>query len=298
MSTCLLAYPDFVIPTAQTGVTAGGFTPLFSGGGWSHIGALSEPNLDSYATSFTAGSIHTTFDIDLGATRELRVFAIPGNNFTSAATVQVKVGTVASFASGVVLDSGAQSVFPRYYPVGSIPSTHESYADGKLSAEALLKFAIRPGWYYAHSSTVNGRYVRVIISDIANPATYVTLNRFICAPAWQPSINMSYGIMPTWISNDNPVDTLGGVTLFDKRPKKRAFQFSIDSLGSNEAMVYAFEMQRILGIDGELFFVYDPADTDLLLRQRSFLCTLKQMNAIQYPYFGTMSAGFELVEKI
>jgi hypothetical protein len=300
MSNCLFAYPDYLIPTEQFGILArpGGYTPLLTGGFWSNLSNIMDPKLDTFTGSFNAQLTSTTFDIDLGVTRELRVFAIPGHNFSSAATVQVKVGTVAGFASGVVADSGATVVYPRYYPTGSIPSTHESYTDGKLTQEALSKLDSLPGWYYVHTAAVNGRYVRVIINDTTNSQGYVIINRFICAPAWQPTSNMSFGVMPTWISNDSEIATLTGVVLFDKRSKKRSFQLVFSSLSMNEAMVYPFEMQRLLGIDGEVFFVYDPADTDGLLRQRSFLGTLKQMSPIEYPYFGTLGAAMELIEKL
>ena len=73
-------------------------------------------------------------------------------------------------------------------------------------------------------------------------------------------------------------------------------QINLEALTPEQAMTWPFEMQRILDIDGELFFVYDPADTVLLMKQRSFLANLRQLNAIEYPYYNSQKTAFELVE--
>lgn len=292
MSNCLFAWPDRVIPTAA-------YTPALSGGSWASalpLANLKDRALGTYAQSSNALAASTTFDIDLGTARELRVFAIPDHNFSFAATIQVLVDNENSFASPNLADTGALAVWPRYYPVGVLPTTHESYSDGKLTAEAAA--GLRVGWWYALPAAVSGRYVRVIITDTGNSAGYVRLNRFICAPAWQPALNMSYGGAITWVTDTEAVNALGGSTWFDRRTPRRSLTLTLDALTPAQAMAWPFELQRILGIDGELFFVYDPGDSDLLLKQRSFLATLRQLNAIEYPYYDRQRTAFELLEII
>jgi hypothetical protein len=291
MSNCLFAWPDRVLPSAT-------YAPTFSGGAWSAalpLTNLSDANLGSVARSSNATVGSTTFDIDLKATREIRLFAIPDHNFSFAATIRVQMDTEATFALPYT-DSGTLAVWPRYYPAGVLPATHESYADGKLTVEAAS--GLRSGWWFALPAAVQGRYIRVTITDTGNSAGYVQLNRFICAPAWQPAINMSFGGSLAWVADTDSSKTLGGATYFDRRTPRRSLQVNLEALTPEQAMTWAFELQRILGIDGELFFVYDPADTDLLMKQRSFLANLRQLSAIEYPYFNSHKTAFELLEVI
>jgi len=102
------------------------------------------------------------------------------------------------------------------------------------------------------------------------------INRLICAPAWQPAVNMSYGGSMGWTADTDSVKTMGGATWYDRRTPRRSLQMTVEALTPEQAMAWPWELQRILGIDGELFFVYDPMDTDLLMKQRSFLATLRQ----------------------
>ena len=125
------------------------------------------------------------------------------------------------------------------------------------------------------------------ITDTLNPSGYIQLNRFICAPAWQPALNMSFGGSLTWVADTDSVKSMGGKTFFDRRSPRRSLQINLEALTPEQAMTWPFEMQRILGIDGELFFVYDPADTVFLMKQRSFLANLRQLNAIEYPYYNS-----------
>ena len=289
MSNCLFAWPDRVLPSST-------ITPTFTGGSWTlPLTNLQDAALGTVARSTNALTASTTFDIDLGATRELRVFAIPDHNMSSAATIRVIAATDASFASWVA-DSGPQSVWPRYYPAGSLPATHESYSGGKLTAEA--RSGLRSGWWYALPYAVQGRYVRVMISDASNPSGYVQINRLICSPAWQPDLNMSWGIQSVWVPTTDQIQTLGGATWFDRRTPRRSQQITLEALTTNQVMTWAWEMQRILGIDGELFFVFDPDDTDLLLKQRSFLANVRQLSAIEYPYYNACKTALELIEKL
>jgi hypothetical protein len=148
------------------------------------------------------------------------------------------------------------------------------------------------------STPVTYRYIRVEIVDTSNPDGYVQLNRFIVAPAWEPSLNMSYGGSVGWVSGAENSKTLGGATIYDRRKAARTHRFTIENMTPAQAMAYPFEMQRLLDLDREVFFVYDPSDTDLLLKQRSFLATMRQLNPIEYPYYNSQKVAFDLTEKL
>lgn len=292
MSNCLFACPDRTIPSATV-------TPVITGGSWSPslpLANLKDRSLASYARSVDKLAASTTFDIDLGASRELRLFAIPDHNFSADATIRMLADTEATFATPNAIDTGALPVWPRYYPAGSLPATHESYSDGKLTAEA--RKGLKSGWWYAHPTAVQAQYIRIIITDsgAGNTDGYVQLNRFICAPAWQPALNMIFGGSLTWEVDTDSIKVLGGPTIYDRRTPRRSLQLTLEALTPEQAMTWPFELQRLLGIDGELFFVYDPADSDLLMKQRSFLATLRQLSAIEYPYHNSQQTAFNLLE--
>ncbi len=288
MSNCLFAWPDRTIPSATV-------TPTLSGGAWTlPLTNLTDRSLATFSRSSSALVAATTFDINLGVVgRELRLFAIPDHNFSSAATIRILVADNAAFTSPVA-DTGTLTIWPRYYPVGALPDTHESYSDGILKPEAQI--SLRAGWWYALPAAVQGQYVRVIITDTGNSNGYVQLNRFICAPAWQPTLNMSYGGSMTWVPDTDSIKVLGGPTIYARRTPRRSQQLTLEALTPEQAMTWPFEIQRLLGTDGELFFVYDPTDTVLLLKQRSFLATLRQLNTIEYPYYNSQKTAFELLE--
>ncbi len=288
MSNCLFAWPDRLLPSAT-------ITPELSGGSWTlPLSNLQDAALGTVARSNGASSGATQFVITMGTgvVRELRVFAIPDHNMSAGATIRVRL----FLSAALVHDSTAMAVWPRYYPAESLASTHESYADGKLSTEAMT--GLRAGWWYALPTTVRADTIFVDIVDIDNPSRYVQLNRFICAPAWQPALNMSAGTQTTWVANTDQIQTLGGATWFDRRLPRRSQQITLEAITTEQAMVWAWEMQRILGTDGELYFVFDPADTCLLMKQRSYLATVRQLSAIEYPYHNSNKTALELIEKL
>jgi len=63
----------------------------------------------------------------------------------------------------------------------------------------------------------------------------------------------------------------------------------------NEGHSKLLDISRQVGLDKEVFVVPDPDDT-ILMPYRAFLGRLSTLNPIQYPYFDTNRASYEVKE--
>ncbi|MBF0334929.1 MAG: hypothetical protein HQL40_14990, partial [Alphaproteobacteria bacterium] len=137
--------------------------------------------------------------------------------------------------------------------------------DGKVTEEDAEGYAMP--FVHVLPQAVNARYWRVEIDDSANPAGHIDLARLFLAPGWQPSRNMSLGVKAGWLDDSVIEMSLGGAQHVDQRPKRRVVQFELRHLPDAEVLAGAFDAQGQLGVTGQLFYVFDPADTEQLHRR-------------------------------
>lgn len=260
MGNVLLAYPDLTL------------TATLSEGSWLTalpLTLLQDAQLATAARSSDATAASSKFKIDLGSAKAVRVISLYKHNLTDAATVKVTGSNNSDMSSPVYAGSAV-----------TVPATLAGYQ--KVYTIVL-------------TADTTARYWRLEISDTANPAGYVQLARCLLMTGWQPTTNMIYGasIVP---STDTAVErSLGGVDFFDRRDPRRSCKFTIDKLSLTEGMT-DLDMQMNLGIDGEMLFVFDPSFTGQDLLRTVFLGTLRQLSAIEYPYFATNSVAHEVQE--
>lgn len=274
MSNCIFGWPIRSDVSVQ-------YTPVLSGGSWQSdlpLTNLQDRRLHRVARSTDVLAASTQFDIDLGVARDLRVFAILVLNATSAATVRVRLSNVASDFATPVYDSTAVAILPT-----------------GLTAEQLEGMNV---WKtIVASADQAARYVRVEIADTSNPDGYVDVARVVIASGWQPSINMAQGASVGLESATVREETDGGAAVFTEKATRRTLQFTIPNISQDEAFGSAFDMQRIVGLAGQIHFVFDPDDTTHMHR-RAMLCTLRRLTAIEYPFANYNSVPFELVEEL
>jgi hypothetical protein len=144
-------------------------------------------------------------------------------------------------------------------------------------------------------SNTLAQYWRVEINDTTNAAGYIQVGRVFIGPAYQPTVNMSYGAGLGWETKTVAQEALGGAEYFQHRTPYRVATIKLDWLSVDEALANAFEIMRRAGLDAEVFWVHDPDDTVHALRRR-FIGRLRQLSAIQYPYPNVNSAAFEIKE--
>ena len=273
MGNALFCYPDYLLGSSI-------YAAALSGGSWAAdlpLANLQDPLRSKVTRSSDAEAASTVFDIDLGVTRALRLLAVLNTNLSTAATVRFAIYVDAAH-SQLLYDTEALPV---------------SWKD--VDAETLAGW--RPDFWVALPEEITGRYVRVEIQDVDNPDGYVELGRCLMMPGWEPETNFAYGAAIHYDHSATVIDqALSGVRYADRHQPLRSQRITYPVLGNDEACRRVLEMQRRLGRDGELFFVHDPDTDDFFARQKSFLATMNEVNALEEPYFDNSTTVFDLLE--
>jgi len=274
MENVAFLYPDYFQPSVS-------YSPVISGGSWQPT--LPLVNLQSQLLSKPARSTNllaasTKLVVDLGVARPVGMLAIGKHNGSSAGTVVAKLSNVADF-SATVHTSAALPL----WPAGKIAEDMDGY---------------NVNWFYTPPEGLTAtRYVELDFSDPANPAGYLDLARLMIGGKFQPAVGFHFGGVNIGWEDPTKVDTSkGGVDWFDIMQPFRVKRFQLDDLSDSEAYDTVFEMQRRLGKHGQTFISFDPAATGFRRWQRSFLCTMRHLSPIEWPYAGGNSVGFEAKE--
>lgn len=258
-----------------------GVTPAYSGGSWRAalpLANLKDRRLANVARSTDATTASTTFTVDLGSDVAMRVFALCGHNLSSAATVRV---TAVNAAAATVYDSGAITATPS-------------------GLNANVAAVIDVPFYIVASANQTARHVTFAITDTTNAAGYVEVGRCIVAAGFQPSVNASYGL--AW-GAENPTTrtrTVGGAAVYDRQRGARTVAGVLAMMPESEAFGDWFDLKARAGLDGQVFFVYDPdvAVTSATGYKRAMLAVFAQVDPIAHPYFGRYETAFALVEEL
>ncbi len=268
-----------------------------SGGSW--VGSLPLNNLKARALAKVARSAslsfaHTQFTIDHGVSKPVRIIGLVNHSMQLSAQFRVVGGSDPGFSTGLLYDSGWLDVWPAVYATLSLewPSNNfwgGRYTDAERTGVTPTRGLILP-------STVSARYWRVEIKDAANSDGFVQIGRVFMGASWQTQVNALYGATSiAWETTTEIQAAISGAEYFDRRTPYRVARFSTEYMSETEGMAYAFEIQRQMGLDGEVFFVHDPDDVANALR-RQFLGRLRELSPVEYPYVGLTKTGWEVKE--
>jgi hypothetical protein len=277
----LLAYPN---------LTDGS---TLSGGGWqAALTNLQDRRLARVARTTDCTTANTQFKVDLGKDRKLQVISLINHNLTTQGTWRVLMGDDPTFVTNKY-DSGWQVAWPVVYPFGTLEWEDDNWWDSTISQDDRAGY---PGILLnVLPNIVLARYVQVLFSDAANTAGYLQFGRLFVSPSWQSANNMSYGSSMNWETDTTVARSLGGTPYFDRKNPRRVDKFSLNFLSDAEAKAVVFEMQRQLGMDGELLVAWDPSDALNLIRQ-SFVGRMRALNPITTVFLNNNSNAFEIEE--
>lgn len=290
MASGMFCVPDFI---------EAGYGASFSGGSWEAtlpLTNLRTRQLSEGARSTDATTANTQFEVDLGAEYYVRVWAIPRHNLSRAATVRIRGSNSAGSFGSPVYDSTALDVFPVIYPSGVLPFGHPAAWDGKLT-QAELDAGYQIGFTHVADTPQSARYWLIEIDDTANADGYVDLGRLVVSFAWQPTYAFATGAKMGWETSSSRTETPGGSFIHRDRPRRRRFDLTVQNLGSDEALVFAFDLARKYGTSGQIYFIFDPDDEEHMHR-RAFLATLRELSPLDVPYHAAMTPAFALVEEL
>ncbi|NKE43375.1 hypothetical protein HB662_01195 [Roseomonas frigidaquae] len=270
-----------------------------TGGGWRAelpLANLQDRRLSHVARSSSASVNDTKFDVDLGAPRGIRIFALIGINITDVATYRLRGSRNAGFTD-VVFDSGAAgtNVWPVVYSSDSLDWEDDNWWTGRYAAEEIAGYT----WTLLHVLPVTtvARYWRLEVFDPTNAAGYVQAGRLFLAGQWQPDRGMAFGAQLALEDRTQIEQAEGGAEYFDVRPISRIFRFRLQALRRDDAHSRAFEIMRQAGTHRDVFLVIDPDDTTQRIR-RSFLGRLRELSPLEYELPQHDSLGFEVKEVI
>jgi hypothetical protein len=216
-----------------------------------------------------------SFTATMVGTPTIALVAVCSHNWTLAATVRVRGF---SGGGGTLYDSGTISPWPA--------GVQQAWREG-----------LRCNWVHKLSSATAAASWQVDVNDAANPAGFVRAGRFFAATnVWQPTINMQAGAGLGWESNYTTTKALSGAEWFVDVEPHRVARFSLANLATDEMLRNAFDLQRVAaGARREVVWQYDPADVEHAIR-RTVFGRLRQLSAIEEPYFALMKTAFEVKE--
>lgn len=245
------------------------------------------------ARSTDATTTNTQFDVDLGSSRLIRCVALIRHNLSATAQVRIR-GSDNSDMSAPEHDSTLRDAYPDIYPSGVL-DTGEPGNDGAPTADDLADERLD---VIELPETAVARYWRVEVDDTSNADGYIQIGRLVVAGGWQATRNFRMGLSFGWETSSERVETEGGATHHRERPRRRVWEFGLQHIEEDEAMVRAFGMLRSIGTSTQLYFVSDPTATEHLLR-RSYLATLEELPMLTVPHIHThIDARWRVVEEL
>ena len=214
----------------------------------------------------TAGALTSWFQVDAGAPVTWRAMGIFRTNLTTAATVRWKLGTTAGAAD--VADSLAQSGIVAGY--------------NQLT--------------YEFGQDYTARYLRIEITDLANPDGFLKVGLAYGGPMFQPTRNFSYGAAIGRESEVAEVVSRGGQEFPTHNWSRRAWDLAFDFLSEDEAYQQVLELDRVARFGGNVLIIPRPGSP---YQQRAALFgRLKNVAAIVVANAAVFSYRFRLTERL
>lgn len=269
-----------------------------SGGSWMvslPLSNLQDRVIAHVARSADAQIASTQFDLDLGQSgRFIGAIALLGHNLTVLAKIRLRgADTQANLAAGPLYDSGWVDVWPDgVIPLADLEWEEDNFWLGTLTAEQ--RAAYNTPFVHTFTRTIQ-RWWRVEIDDTTNSAGYVQVGRLFLSDLWSPATNMSYGTELS-VEDRSETDTaLGGVEYFTEQARYRVTRLSLDWLSAEEAYSRMLEIQRVLGVTGELLVIPDSDDTANTIR-RTLIGRLLRISPINHAMIGIYRTTLEIRE--
>lgn len=270
MSNCLFCYPDRTL--RATSVSGGSFSASFP------LSNIQNDSVQKVARSTDTTIINTQFNIAITES-PLKLVALINTNLSSNALVRI-----------IVKDS--TNTYITY------DTLDFSVSHSEISASDISEFGLRFDVFKVLPDNISGGNVSVYITDTGNSSGYVEFGRCLLMPAWTPNVNLDFGNGFVYSPNVTVDKNVEGVRFYEKYKSVRVTNGKLSGLTDDEATYAIMQMQQKLSISSELFFVYDPDETNYYKQQRSYLATFEELSPLEQPYIDNYSWPFKLCEKI
>lgn len=271
-------------------------TATLSGGSWTTslpLNFIKTRLLGKVARTTDTATTSSTFNIDFGVARDIRVASIVNHNISLFGKVVISASednfTTTAYTSGEI------EAWPAVYSFGTLEWEDDAWWSGTYTAEDAEGYTtnithIIPNLAYY-------RYWRIDIIDSLNPAGYIQLGRVFLGPAWQPTRNAEVGLSLGWATDTTVQKALSGTKYFQRRNPYRVTNFTLNVIDIDEALNRAFEIDKRMGIDGEILWIQETQDTVHALRRR-YLGTMRELSLIEFPYVGLGKKSYSIEETV
>jgi len=268
---------------------------VLSGGAWSSglpLANLQDRILSHPARSTNALDTSTWFTVIFPTAWRINVVALCKHNLDADAWWRVRAFSDSGF-SNATYDSGFVQVWKPYTGTHDEAWEAPSFWDNRVTfddANGYLWHAI-----LAVPNNQESRYWKIEISNTTNAAGYLQIGRLFMAAAWSPQYNFNYGASLQFEDHAEIEEAVDGTEHFLVKPVYRVVRLALDWLSTDEAMRGLLDLQRTMGVTGEVLFMWDPQEIEHLVR-RSFLGRLRQLSPIENPYLSLHKTQLEIKE--
>lgn len=265
-----------------------------AGGSWQTglpLANLKSERLEKVARSTSVSPSSTLMRVDLPSPHDMRALALGPSNLSTSYSRRIRA-YADSDRTELLHDSGWARGAPQA-PWNTLDWSSPAFWDGVSPRDDEE----RGLWLiYVPAEPVVAQYWTIEIDDSANPAGYVEFGRLFMGRHWQPALNYMFsnnGL--SFQDNSVKASTLAGNQMAWRRVNPRVFQCGWDHIAKNKLFGDAYEFQRRIGFDREVFVIPDPQDTEFIQR-RAFLSRATRMDALSLAVFNHGSTGFEFRE--
>ncbi len=271
MANLVLGFPNLIDGTTLTG------------GAWSNtmtVQNLKLRQLDEKARSVDATIASTQFVANFNKFRSFQLIALVNHNLSPGARWEIDVSNESDFTPLITtyaVDAWGAAAAAAWV-LDELEWEANNFWYGTFSQEEIAGLTPISVMYWPAS--VSGQYLRVRIIDESNDDDYVELGRVFIGSAWSPRINYNFGDGFGYEDPTNVEQAMSGAEFFDVKNRYRVFRFVLGFLSKAEKFEQVLEMQRRLGISGEVLVLPDYADEDNFQRQ-NFLGRLRQLNPVE-----------------
>ena len=250
------------------------------GGAWS--ATLPQSNLQNriiskVARTTTDAIASATINVDLTAPYAIGAVALIAHNISTSGLVRVQGDDANDFATPLY-NSGWVEVWTN----GIIPEALLEWEDDNFwlgTLSAATRAGYRVPYINLNAAKTVARYWRIEVDDTTNVDTYIQIGRLFMSDYWQPAHNYVYGAQMSFEDPTNIAVSVGGQEYFDARSRYRIHRIRLEFVSEADAYAEAFELQRIVGVSGEVLIVPDSADTTNGV-MRNFVGRLRSLSPI------------------
>jgi hypothetical protein len=265
-----------------------------AGGSWATslpLNFLKTRLLGQVARTTNTLQASSTFNIDFGVPRDIRVASLVNHNISIFGKVLISASED-NFAT-TAYTSGQIEAWPAVYSIGTLEWEDDAWWSGTYTAEDAEGYTTNVT--HIISQLAYYRYWRIQIIDETNADGYIQLGRVFLGSAWQPTRDAEVGLALGWESATTVQKALSGTKYFQRRNPYRVTRFTLNVIDIDEALSMAFEIDKRMGIDGEILWIQDTSDTVHALRRR-YLGTMREMSLIEFPYVGLGKKSYSIEE--